>query len=234
MATSNVTSSLRTAPKGRDSSASTAMKSNGYHHGELPETLMNLALEHIERDGTEKLSLRALAREAGVSPTAPYRHFASKQCLLAAIATQGFQALSDSHAALSKQNLPLEEHAIAMASTYIQFAQENPTSYQIMFGGLLGDFSEYEMLTTAVASSYTEVYKLLQAIIDARGLDTDPAQLGGVLWSFLHGMSSLLIGGVNMGDENSRPMKSVMALKSDPEGALRLMFEQLLGAQPTR
>ena len=46
-----------------------------YHHGDLPATLMDLALVHIAREGTEKLSLRALAREAGVSPTAPYKHF---------------------------------------------------------------------------------------------------------------------------------------------------------------
>ena len=63
--------------------AATGASATTYHHGDLPETLMALALEHIAESGTEKLSLRALAREAGVSATAPYRHFPSKQCLLA-------------------------------------------------------------------------------------------------------------------------------------------------------
>ncbi|MEM7004211.1 MAG: TetR/AcrR family transcriptional regulator [Pseudomonadota bacterium] len=98
-----------------------------YHHGELPATLMTLALEHIQAHGTEKLSLRALAREAGVSPTAPYRHFPSKQCLLAAIAAQGFQTLREEHLRTAAKGLAPEPRLQTMAMSYINFAQTSPS-----------------------------------------------------------------------------------------------------------
>ena len=198
-----------------------------YHHGELPETLMRLAIDHIERDGTEKLSLRALAREAGVSPTAPYRHFPSKQCLLAAIATQGFHTLSAAHAEIAARQLPVEERAVAMACAYVEFALANPVSYQLMFGTLLGDFSEFDMLYNAVNESYREVDRLLEDIVAAKQLEVDVNLLGGMLWSNVHGISSLLIGQVPQYDDVSKPMQARHALANDYEGAIRLMFKSL-------
>lgn len=205
------------------------MAEHAYHHGELPETLMRLAVEHIEREGTEKLSLRALAREAGVSPTAPYRHFPSKQCLLAAIAAQGFNTLEAAHAQIAARKLPPEERAVAMAQTYVEFALENPTSYQLMFGSVLGDFSEYEMLTNAVNASYAEVENLLSDIVAEQGLDADPNLLGGLLWSFVHGLSSLLIGQAPSLDSGSKPMQARIALARDYDTAIRLMFRGIFG-----
>ena len=202
-----------------------------YHHGELPATLMDLALEHIEAHGTEKLSLRALAREAGVSATAPYRHFATKQCLLAAIATQGFCTLRNEHAAIAAADLDLEERMLKMSLCYVNFAIANPTTYQLMFGSVLGDFSEYEMLNQAVEASYAEVDKLLNELVTTHSLDVDVRQLGGVLWSFLHGISSLLISEMNVGGDDSKPMQAITALRQDHEAALRLLFRDLLRLQ---
>ena len=65
-----------------------------YHHGDLRTTLLRAAEAHIALEGTERLSLRALAREAGVSATAPYRHFDDRQALLVALATDGFDELA--------------------------------------------------------------------------------------------------------------------------------------------
>ena len=199
-----------------------------YHHGELPDTLMKLALKHIEAHGTEKLSLRALAREAGVSPTAPYRHFETKQCLLAAIATQGFCTLRDEHIAIAAEELSLEDRMLKMALSYVNFAVANPTTYHLMFGSVLGDFSEYEMLNKAVEASYSEVDILLNELVAAKGMDVDAHRLGGVIWSFLHGISSLLISDTHVGSESSKPMQAISALREDHEAALRLLFQDML------
>lgn len=218
------------AEDGKESGTPMAEKANSYRHGELPRVLMQLALEHIELRGTEKLSLRALAREAGVSPTAPYCHFSSKQDLLATIATQGFQRLREKQREVISGSAPPEERLVGISLAYVEFALENPTCYQLMFGSLLGDFSNFEMLKQAVTASYTEVDALLDEIITSRNLQTDTEQLGGVIWSFLHGMSSLLINEVCVGEARSKPMQAVAALRRDHEAALRLMFAQLLGS----
>jgi AcrR family transcriptional regulator len=199
-----------------------------YHHGELPATIMSLALEHIEAAGTEKLSLRALARQAGVSATAPYRHFPTKNCLIAALATQGFEKLGCRTKAIVEQDLPLEDKFIAMGLGYIEFAMENPTAYQLMFGAVLADFSEYAMLHNAATQSYDVVLELLSALTEEKGLKVDLDMFGGVVWSSVHGIASLLINNTNMG--HTSPMRSLEAVRGDPEAALRLMFGHLLQA----
>ena len=204
-----------------------------YHHGDLPQTLMNLALDQIREAGTEKLSLRALARAAGVSPTAPYRHFATKQCLLAAIATEGFHLLRVKNAAVRTADAPVEQRMLDMSLAYVEFALDNPTRYQLMFGSLLGDFSKYEMLHRASAAAYEEVDEILEEMIDARRLTVSAELLGGMLWSFLHGMALLLIQEVDSSAENSKPLRAIDAMRQDPEAAIRSMLAGLFsGAAP--
>ena len=68
-------------------------KKSGYHHGDLKQTLIDVSVDVINREGLEALSLRALATQAGVSSGAPYHHFADRNDLLATIALQGFELL---------------------------------------------------------------------------------------------------------------------------------------------
>jgi len=65
-----------------------------YHHGNLKQELIDCACKLCERDGYTKLSIRSLAKESGVSQTAPYRHFETKETLYASVATEGFKKLS--------------------------------------------------------------------------------------------------------------------------------------------
>jgi AcrR family transcriptional regulator len=204
---------------------------DGYHHGELPATLMALAMQHIEAGGTEKLSLRALAREAGVSPTAPYRHFPTKQCLLAALATQGFEQLHERTLQACQSGGSTEERFIRLGETYIGFALENPTAYRLMFGSVLGDFSEYEMLRLASERSYQPVQALLQELIEEKNLAQDVALLGGVVWSGVHGMASLLINDMDKGTSHpvTSPRESVRAMRNNLRASIQLMFASLVG-----
>lgn len=122
------------APPGED---------RGYHHGDLRETLLADALESIAEHGVEQLSLRALARRAGVSPTAPYRHFPSKRCLLAALMTRGFQRLEQAvRAGSDAADGDPYERLLGAGRGYLSFARDNPTAYDLMFSSVLDDFSE--------------------------------------------------------------------------------------------
>ena len=138
----------------------------GYHHGDLAASLMDAAIAHIAEEGTEKLSLRALARECGVSPTAPYRHYPSKRCLLAAIATRGFRELKTFTSAQIDPSVRLEERLLKMGRAYVDFALAHPTTYQIMFGSVIEDFSEYDSLAQAADEAYRVVLDQLEHLLE--------------------------------------------------------------------
>ena len=205
-----------------------------YHHGKLPERLMELAVASIAASGTEALSLRALAREAGVSATAPYRHFPSKRCLLAGIATRGFNELSETIAQQLATRDNIEDRFIAMGQGYIDFAVRNPVPYQLMFGSVLADFSDYAMLQNAAEDSYAQLLDELSKLIKARKLSLTTVELGGVVWSGVHGMASLMINHNNKArpethsrpgpPTNNLPTQSIANLHQNTEKALRTLF----------
>ncbi len=204
---------------------------HSYHHGDLAETIMEAALQHIAAKGTEHLSLRALARESGVSATAPYRHFPSKRCLLAALATRGFRELERETRAGLQSSLGLEERFIAMGHAYVNYAVSNPTSYKLMFGSVLNDFSSYEMLQQASIDCYSVVLDVLEELIEDRGMELTPVELGGVVWAGVHGLASLLIQKESMitnNNSNSRSQASLNYLHQNPDKALQILFKSLL------
>ena len=164
-----------------------------YHHGELRSALVSLAVTEIARAGVEKLSLRSLARQAGVSPTAPFRHFPDKQTLLAGIAIEGFEELARRLTETSESNPDIEERFIELGTTYVGFAQDFPVHYQLMFGAVLGDFSTSKELQEAAASSYAVLDATLAEMKHSQSLDHGVATLGGLVWSTVHGMASLVI-----------------------------------------
>ena len=199
-----------------------------YHHGDLPDVMMRLAIEHIEADGTEKLSLRALAREAGVSQSAPYRHFPTKRCLLAALATQGFEILHDRMAAAVTSDDPIDARFIAMGVAYVEFALDHPTHYHLMFGSVLGDFSDYEMLHRASMRAFQHVTQLQHELVVAKGLEVDEERFAGVIWASVHGIASLILNTSQKHDERARPLNAIRAVRADIEDSLRMLFNHMM------
>lgn len=223
-----------------------------YHHGDLPEVLMQTALQEIERVGVQNLSLRALARAAGVSATAPYRHFPSKRCLLAALATRGFRQLGQVMQTELKKEMQLvapaqstdpgerrgqvERQLLAMGLAYLAFAEAYPTTYQLMFGSVLDDFSDYEMLQRASVESYLPLQSVLEQVLalgGGRGLSL--SELGGVVWSSVHGLADLLHNTRLSSPEaqaaaaqNSPAQAAMLAVRRDPARAVRAICVPLL------
>jgi AcrR family transcriptional regulator len=104
-----------------------------YHHGDLRRALIDAARRLLESEGPSALSLRAVAREAGVSPAAPYHHFKDKGELLDAVAQEGWQML-DEALARAKAEAPSPRDAMtALGVAYVCFASDNPALYRIMY-----------------------------------------------------------------------------------------------------
>lgn len=102
-----------------------------YHHGDLRRALVDAAGRVLERDGPQALSLRAVAREAGVSPAAPYHHFKDKSDLLLALAEEGFHGLGEAMKAATKNDA--EQNLSTMGLAYVRYARANPALYRVMY-----------------------------------------------------------------------------------------------------
>src|SRR5690349_3579164 len=101
-----------------------------YHHGDLRPALLKAAGRVLEKEGPAALSLRELARRAGVSHNAPYRHFADREALLAALAADGFRMLGEVLGVASSRH---------RGEAYVRFALEHPQLFRLMFGGHLSN-----------------------------------------------------------------------------------------------
>ena len=136
---------------------------DSYHHGDLRRALVDAATRLVRRDGPAQVSLRQIAREAGVSHAAPYHHFSDREALLAEVARGGFEALGEAlrrGAADSAGAGPLARLQGAGVG-YVDFAVENPEVYRLMFGGLLSDRGRYPALKTAADEAFDVLVELL-------------------------------------------------------------------------
>src|SRR5690349_2249898 len=100
-----------------------------YHHGNLRASVLRAAAEVLEKKGIGGLSLRGVARRAGVSHNAPYRHFASRGVLLEAVAARGFEQFREALAAAERTG-----GLQGRGEAYIRFALANPQHFRLMFG----------------------------------------------------------------------------------------------------
>src|SRR5688572_10689327 len=109
-------------------------KKAGYHHGALRDVLLRSSLEIIEQQGVAALSLREVARQAGVTHGAPYFHFHDKRALLSAIADQGFEMLAHELVAARDEAVGTPRRALeSIMCRYVQFAVAHPGHFRVMF-----------------------------------------------------------------------------------------------------
>ena len=103
-----------------------------YHHGDLTRALVDAARRLLEAEGPSALSLRAVAREAGVSPAAPYHHFKDKAELLDAVANEGWEILGRQMGEAKAATIGLQQ-LTALGIAYVCFARDNPALYRVMY-----------------------------------------------------------------------------------------------------
>ncbi|HEX4199124.1 MAG TPA: TetR/AcrR family transcriptional regulator [Caulobacteraceae bacterium] len=112
---------------------SAAAENKPYHHGDLRRALLEAAQTVLEREGPGGLSLRAVAREAGVSPAAPYHHFKDKDELMLAVGKAGFGKLNVALGAAATASAHLADRLSDIGMAYVEFAQDHPATYQVMY-----------------------------------------------------------------------------------------------------
>lgn len=166
-------------------------ETKNYHHGNLRQALIKAALEVVERDGYQALSLRELAQLSGVSRGAPYRHFADRDALLAACASEGFRQLLAAHRKMAETQYKPLARAHAVGAAFIAFAEARPGLFMLMFdSGLLNQAQDNDELGELLRQTYEEVGATVAATL--RDADSRTLRLRMIgMWSTLYGYARL-------------------------------------------
>jgi len=169
---------------------------NAYHHGNLRQALVDQAVQTIRTHGVEALTLRDVGAHLRVSRTALYRHFADKQALLVAVATEGFRTFRQTLAAAWAGAGRGRPGFLAMGRAYVGFALENPSHYRVMFGGYVAKDACGAELATESEASFRVLVDAIVELQQAGLVRRDhPLELAVFVWGAVHGAAMLAIGG---------------------------------------
>jgi len=149
-----------------------------YHHGNLRAALLRAAGKMLEKEGPAGISLREAARRAGVSHSAPYRHFPHRDALLAELAAEGYERLAQTMR---------DQAGKQMGEAYVRFALEHPQRFRLMFGGTL-PLVKHEHLREAASATYRALVNAFQALPNAE-------LAAAAAWALVHGLAHLKLEG---------------------------------------
>jgi AcrR family transcriptional regulator len=170
-----------------------------YHHGDLRRALLDASIAILEQAGPDALTLRAAARKAGVSHTAPYRHFADQNDLLAAIAEEGFLSLQQAMRAAAAKGKNAIDALERSGVAYVALALEHPAHCSVMFGRDAADLRRSADASPQVVASHSAghaafaglVQLIEQAQRDGFIRNGDANEFAYVAWSTVHGIATL-------------------------------------------
>jgi AcrR family transcriptional regulator len=167
-----------------------------YHHGNLRRTLLDTALATIARAGLGALSLREVARQAGVTHAAPYRHFRDRDALIVALGVEGFVGLGlEMSRSLDEAMDPLQRFR-ALGLAYVRYAVAHPGHFKVMFSP--------ELLTARATPELQEageptLQALIETVADAQAAGLfkrgDSRELSLPAWALVHGLAMLIVDG---------------------------------------
>lgn len=165
------------------------MSAKPYHHGNLRDSLLDAAVQLLAQNGAQALTLREVAKAAGVSHAAPYHHFPSREHLLAALAAQAFAGLAAAMAAADADDARSQGlRLMDICEVYVEFARARPAQFRLMFGPLLAQKSRYPDLQQAAEAAFNVLVMAATAFDAERG-----PELALTGWSLAHGLANLAI-----------------------------------------
>jgi len=173
-----------------------AKPKNKFHHGSLPAALKSAALQLLQEGGAQAVSLREATRRVGVTHTATYRHFDSREALLAAVAGDGFEAMAGE---LSARSVGAGNGLLRLAAVglgYVEFARKNPALFRLMFGPELQPQRRHPS-ANAPARAAAELLRSLVVDGQAEGViqPSDPTAVALTSWALAHGLAVLILDG---------------------------------------
>ncbi|MFM1960176.1 MAG: hypothetical protein RL588_1693 [Pseudomonadota bacterium] len=193
-----------------------AAETRPYHHGDLRRALVGAGRRLLEAEGGADLSLRAVAREAGVSPAAPYHHFRDKSELLDALAIEGWDQLGEQMRAALAEAGPDQNRLVTLGVAYVKFARQNPAIYRVMFACSLNRETMPEKLRDDGAFRLV-CDTLVESGVDPR--DEMALELASIaVWCAAHGVAEM------GGFKEFAPLKTHLG---GEDAFLRAIFGQL-------
>ncbi len=182
-----------------------------YRHGNLPNALRAAARAILDEAGPDAVGLRETARRVGVSATAAYRHFSSKEDLLASVAAEGFRELTVAMEGAADG----PDALIALGLAYVEFALQKRGLFRLMFGPILVERAKYPALNDAANGAFDLVQRVASGAEGGRQEDSAASMKA---WGLVHGLSALFIDDLV------------------PESQARVLAEEILqgGARPER
>jgi AcrR family transcriptional regulator len=201
---------IRAAGKETDEKVSGAAKP--YHHGDLRNALLDAARAILEENGLADVSLRAVARKAGVSHAAPYRHFPNHEALLTELAVEGFAEMRAEivAGATGAQAGSKTDRIAKIGAAYMRFVAKRPALARLMFGPQLPNRDKFPELANAADAIGQEI-----------GSALNDAALGLSVWAAVHGLAMLILENViDLGQRRS----GLDVLPSRAEILLRSLF----------
>lgn len=167
-----------------------------YHHPDLRNQLVQSTIAFLKKHRIDDLSLRGIARELGVSHMAPYRHFSTKEELLAAVIEDGFLKLSAMFDEVAKQeDQSFKAVFTNLGKAYIQFVVKSPDQARLMFSGLMCDPKKHPGAHFAGQESFGRLVKMIEAgkAMSHLSANDETHMQALMMWSAVHGTAMLII-----------------------------------------
>ena len=161
-------------------------------HGDVRRLVLDAAIAIIELEGAESLSMREVARRAGVSHQAPYHYFSDRSGIFAAISEEGFTGLAQAFRDVHETEMPA---AKAGFIAYLNFSREHVGHFRVMFRNDICGVTTHALTQTAADSAFDELRLMVSRIT---GPEIDPNKaftFAAMLWSLSHGLATLVIDG---------------------------------------
>lgn len=166
-----------------------------YHHGQLREALIEAAYELLQHQPAYQISLRSIARQAGVSHAAPYNHFSDRTDLLVALATRCMASFYETQATAVANQTDAREQLLALGEAYVSYAITHPNEFQLIFDPDISPPGSPPLGLAPVIENHTALlHGTVEAALHAGYLPHgDPDAISAALWSQVHGLAHLIL-----------------------------------------